>query len=142
MLIGIYVFAQLVVPHRHSCIKVSSFACITGVVLGGAASASLKILLHRYRCNVYGDPYMWKGPGTAFVNHLSFSKLDLSFPCGHTTVTCAVATCLYQVVILVSHKFQQPSKVWLLVCIYIVVLVSRVSDCYHWTSDATFGVCF
>lgn len=147
VLIGIYIFAQLVLPHRHSCIKVSSFACITGVVLGGAASASLKILLHRYRPNAYGDPYMWKGPGTAVVNHLSFSKLDLSFPCGHTTVTCAVATCLYQVVILVSHKFLRPSnwlKVWLLVCIYfypIVVLVSRVSDCYHWTSDATFGVC-
>ena len=87
VLIGIYVFAQLVVPHRHSCIKVSSFACITVVVLGGAASTSLKILLHRYRPNAYGDPYMWKEPGTAVVNHFSFSKLDLSFPCGHTTVT-------------------------------------------------------
>lgn len=146
VLIGTYVFTQLVIPHRHSCIKVSLFACITGVVLGGVTSASLKILLHRYRPNAYGDPYMWKGPGTAVVNHLSFSKLDLSFPCGHTTVTCAVATCLYQVILQVGYKIQHPSnwlKVWLLVCLYfypIVVLVSRVSDCYHWTSDATFGV--
>ena len=146
VLIGTYVFAQLVIPHRHGCIKVSLFACITGVVLGGVTSASLKILLHRYRPNAYGDPYMWKGPGTAVVNHLSFSKLDLSFPCGHTTVTCAVATCLYQVILQVGYKIQHPSnwlKMWLLVCLYfypIVVLVSRVSDCYHWTSDATFGV--
>ena len=146
VLIGTYVFAQLVIPHKHGCIKVSLFACITGVVLGGVTSASLKILLHRYRPNAYGDPYMWKGPGTAVVNHLSFSKLDLSFPCGHTTVTCAVATCLYQVILQVGYKIQHPSnwlKVWLLVCLYfypIVVLVSRVSDCYHWTSDATFGV--
>ena len=146
VLIGTYVFAQLVIPHRQRCIKVSLFACITGVVLGGVTSASLKIFLHRYRPNAYGDPYMWKGPGTAVVNHLSFSKLDLSFPCGHTTVTCAVATCLYQVVLHVGYKIQHPSnwlKVWLIVCLYfypIVALLSRVSDCYHWTSDATFGV--
>ena len=78
VLIGIYV----VVPHRHSCIKVSSFACITGVVLGGAASASLKMLLHRYRPNAYGDPYMWKGPGTAVVNHLSFPSWTSLFLVG------------------------------------------------------------
>lgn len=145
VLIGIYVFAQLCLPHKHHHIKVTLFACIAGVVLGGVASGSFKILLHRYRPNAYGNPYMWKGPGTTVVNHLAFSKLDLSFPAGHTTVTCAVATCLYQAVLLNCSycKLSNCLKMWLILCMYFypfVVLVSRVSECYHWTSDATFGV--
>ena len=145
VLIGTYVFAQLCLPRKHHHIKVTLFACIAGVVLGGVTSGSFKILLHRYRPNAYGDPYMWKGPGTAVVNHLHFSKLDLSFPAGHTTVTSAVATCLYQA-LLANHRYLKLSnclKLWLILCMYFypfVVMVSRVSECYHWTSDATFGV--
>ena len=143
VLIGVYVVSLLLVTHRHSKIRHTLFACVAGVVLGGVISGSFKILLHRYRPNAYGDPYKWTGPGTAVVNHLSFSKLDLSFPAGHTTVTSAVATCLY---IAIIQSLDVCSVIWklgLALLIYIfpaVVLVSRVGDCYHWTSDAAFGV--
>lgn len=144
VLIGVYVVSLLFVTHRHSTIRHTLFACVAGVVLGGVTSGSFKILLHRYRPNAYGDPYKWTGPGTAVVNHLAFSKLDLSFPAGHTTVTSAVATCLY---ISIIQSIDACSIIWklgLALLLYIfpaAVLVSRVGDCYHWTSDAAFGVC-
>ncbi len=144
VLIGTYIFAQLIIPREFGHIKLALFASIAGVVLGGVTSGSFKILLHRYRPNAYGNPYIWTGPATTVVNHLKFSKLDLSFPAGHTTVTSAVATCLYHAVV---HSAERQLPKWfnllLAVCLYVfpcVVLVSRVSDCYHWTSDAVFGV--
>lgn len=145
MLIGTYTLCQLFLPPRNSLIKKSLFASIAGVVLGGVTSGSCKILFHRYRPNAYGNPYMWTGPGVTTVNHLRFSKLDLSFPAGHTTVTSAVATCWYAFLVL---NFRQLCvspciNLLLLFCLYInpvLVLMSRVSECCHWTSDATFGV--
>ena len=143
VLIGVYVVSLLLVPSKNTILRQSLFACVAGVVLGGITSGSFKILLHRYRPNAYGDPYKWTGPGTAVVNHLAFSKLDLSFPAGHTSVTSAVATCLC-VALLQSVKVC--SAIWkiciaiLLYTFPVVVLVSRVGDCYHWTSDAAFGV--
>ena len=145
VLIGVYVVSLLTLPSKFTLLRRTLFSCVAGVVLGGLSSAFLKILLHRYRPNAYGDPYKWSGPGTAVVNHMAFSKLDLSFPAGHTTITSAVATCLY-VGFLQSVK-ASTSVVWkvcialLLFSFPIAVLVSRVGDCYHWTSDATFGVC-
>lgn len=146
MLIGTYTLSQIFLPPENSLIKRILFASIAGVILGGVTSGTLKILFHRYRPNAYGDPYMWKGPGLTTVNHLSFSKLDLSFPAGHTTVTTAVATCWYQLTATCNFKNMFISncvQFALLMCFYIhplVVLVSRVSDCCHWTSDASFGV--
>lgn len=145
MLISMYILSQIFLPPKNSLIKSALFASITGVVLGGVTSGSFKILFHRYRPNAYGDPYMWKGPGLTTVDHLQFSKLDLSFPAGHTTVTSAVATCWYA---FIQLHFQQlcfsPCMNLLVLCfLYInpfLVLVSRVSECCHWTSDATFGV--
>lgn len=143
VVIGVFV-VSLVLPMKHNILRQALFCCVAGVVLGGVTSGSFKILLHRYRPNAYGDPYKWTGPGTTVVNHLSFSKLDLSFPAGHTCVTSAVATCLC-VALLQSLKIPSISwKLFIAVLLYIfplVVLVSRVGDCYHWTSDATFGVC-
>lgn len=144
-LIGTFVLAQLLLPKENWIIKNILFGCISSVVLSGVISGALKLLLHRYRPNAYGNPYMWTGPSTATVNHMAFSKLDLSFPCGHTTVSMSVATCLFLGIMhnlkpcLLSLKF----KIFLVVCLYfypVVVLISRVSECYHWTSDATFGV--
>lgn len=145
MLIGLYVLAKLMLPSENKLIKKSLFASIAGVVMGGVASASCKIILHRYRPNAYGNPYMWTGPGTQIVNHWMFSKLDLSFPAGHTTVTTAVATCFYSTITTNCECVGSRRRldVWLIICLYlypIVVLLSRVSDCYHWTSDASFGV--
>lgn len=145
VLIGTYIFAQLTAPRKFQHIKIALFASIAGVVLGGVTSGSFKILIHRYRPNAYGNPYFWTGPATTVVNHLKFSKLDLSFPAGHTTVTSAVATCLYQMVMCYTGAPSLPKwlRILLAVCVYVypfVVLVSRVSDCYHWTSDAVFGV--
>ena len=144
VLVGVYVVSLLLAPSNHSTLRLTLFACVAGVVLGGVTSGSFKILLHRYRPNAYGDPYKWKGPGTAVVNHLSFSKLDLSFPAGHTTVTCAVATCLYVAVLQRVRVSSVVGKALMAFIIYmfpVAVLVSRVGDCYHWTSDAAFGVC-
>ena len=145
MLIGTYTLSQIFLPPKNSLIKSALFASIAGVVLGGVISGSFKILFHRYRPNAYGDPYMWKGPSLTTVDHLQFSKLDLSFPAGHTTVTSAVATCWYA---FIQLHFQQlcfsPCMNLLVLCFLYVnpllVLVSRVSECCHWTSDATFGV--
>ena len=143
VLIGVYAMSQFVL-HRYSKIRRTLFACVAGVVLGGVTSGFFKILIHRYRPNAYGDPYKWTGPGTAVVNHLAFSKLDLSFPAGHTTVTSAVATSLYTSVI---QSTCTPSITWriglalLLYSFPVAVLISRVGDCYHWSSDAAFGVC-
>ena len=144
MLIGTYALAKLMLPPECKMIKRALFASIAGVVMGGVASASCKIILHRYRPNAYGNPYMWTGPGTQIVNHYAFSKLDLSFPAGHTTITTAVATCLYST-ITANCKCASSRRldVWLIICLYLypfIVLMSRVSDCYHWTSDASFGV--
>ena len=145
MLIGTYALAKLMLPPEHKMIKRALFASIAGVVMGGVASATCKIILHRYRPNAYGNPYMWTGPGTQIVNHLAFSKLDLSFPAGHTTITTAVATCLYSTITTNCECVSSTKRldVWLIICLYlypVIVLLSRVSDCYHWTSDASFGV--
>ena len=146
MLIGVYILSQLFLPPENSLIKKTLFASIAGVVMGGVISGSFKILFHRYRPNAYGDPYMWKGPGMTTVNHLKFSKLDLSFPAGHTTVTSAVATCWYTFLMLsLEHvcSITSCTNLFVLLCIYanpLMVLLSRVSECCHWTSDATFGV--
>ena len=149
MLIGTYVLSQLLLPRENWIIKKVLFGCISGVVLSGVTSGAMKMLLHRYRPNAYGNPYMWTGPGTATVNHLAFSKLDLSFPCGHTTVSTSIATCLYFGVmhnLQLSHSSSRSSlmfKAFLVVCVYfypVIVLVSRISECNHWTSDAIFGV--
>lgn len=145
MLIGTYTLSQIFLPPKNSLIKSALFASIAGVVLGGVTSGSFKILFHRYRPNAYGNPYMWQGPGMVTVNHLEFSKLDLSFPAGHTTVTSAVATCWYVFIMLDLHQLCLSPCVNLLILLSIyvhpvLVLLSRVSECYHWTSDATFGV--
>ena len=145
MLIGTYTLCQIFLPPKNSLIKKALFASIAGVVLGGVSSGSLKLLFHRYRPNAYGNPYMWTGPGMTFVNHLKFSKLDMSFPAGHTTVTSAVATCWYVFLVLsFKHSCLSPGiNLFLLLCFYlnpVLVLLSRVSECYHWTSDTTFGV--
>ena len=145
MLIGVYTLSQIFLPPNNSVIKKALFASIAGVVLGGVTSGCFKVVFHRYRPNAYGDPYMWKGPSMTTVNHLKFSKLDLSFPAGHTTVTTAVATCWY---VFSRFSFKQLCispcfNMFMLLCFYVnplLVLVSRVSECYHWTSDATFGV--
>ena len=144
MLIGTYILAQLILPQDCKVVKKTLFASITGVVMGGVVSASFKILIHRYRPNAYGNPYMWTGPGAKVVNHWEFSKLDLSFPAGHTTVTSAVATCLFST-IMGNCNCRKSLTVWLILCFYfypIIVLLSRVTDCYHWTSDASFGVSY
>ncbi len=145
VLIGTFVFSRILFPQAYSHVNRALFACIGGVVLGGVICGSFKILFHRYRPNAYGNPYMWTGPGMTTVNHLAFSKLDLSFPAGHTTVTTAVATCLYMSVTmnLAGVKVSRWTSLLLLLCLYVhpvLVLLSRVSDCYHWTSDASFGV--
>ena len=144
MLIGTYILAQLLLPKENWTIKKVLFGCISGVVLSGVTSGAIKVLLHRYRPNAYGNPYLWTGPGTATVNHMSFSKLDLSFPCGHTTVTMSIAACLYLGVMdSLTYSSSLRLKLFLILCVYfypMVVLVSRVSECYHWTSDAIFGV--
>ena len=145
MLIGTYTLSQIFLPPKNSLIKSALFASIAGVVLGGVTSGSFKILFHRYRPNAYGNPYMWQGPGMATVNHLKFSKLDLSFPAGHTTVTSAVATSWYVLIMLDLHQLclSPCINILILLSLYvhpILVLLSRVSECYHWTSDATFGV--
>ena len=144
MLIGVYVLAQLLLPPDCKLVKKTLFGSITGVVMGGVVSASFKILIHRYRPNAYGNPYMWTGPGAKVVNHWQFSKLDLSFPAGHTTVTSAVATCLFSTIVN-NRNCRKSLTVWLILCFYfypIVVLLSRVTDCYHWSSDASFGVSY
>ena len=148
VLIGTYVLSQLLLPRENWIIKRVLFGCISGVVLSGVTSGALKMLLHRYRPNAYGNPYMWTGPSTATVNHLSFSKLDLSFPCGHTTVSTSIATCLYYGVMYSLQLSQSRTssmrfKIFLVLCVFlypVIVLISRVSECNHWTSDAIFGV--
>ena len=148
VLIGMYVLSQIFLPRENWTIKKVLFGCISGVILSGVTSGALKLLLHRYRPNAYGNPYIWTGPSTATINHLAFSKLDLSFPCGHTSVSTSVATCLYYGVMYCLQMSTEcrPSlrfKVFLVVSIFsypILVLISRVSECYHWTSDAIFGV--
>jgi len=144
MLIGVYVLALLILPPDCKLVKKTLFGSITGVVMGGVVSASFKILIHRYRPNAYGNPYMWTGPGAKVVNHWQFSKLDLSFPAGHTTVTSAVATCLFSTIIN-NGNCRKSLTIWLILCFYfypIIVLLSRVTDCYHWSSDASFGVSY
>ena len=145
MLIGIYILSQVFLPRENASIKRCFFGCISGVVMSGVCSGTLKLLFHRYRPNAYGNPYMWQGPGSAVVNHFAFSKLDLSFPAGHATVTTSVATCLHQALLreMSAHTGSNWLRCWMTVLLYfypVVVLVSRVSDCYHWTSDAVFGV--
>ena len=142
-LIGVYVVSLLMVPSKNRTLRLTIFACVAGIVLGGVLSGSLKILIHRYRPNAYGNPYKWTGPGTTVVNHLAFSKLDLSFPAGHTSVTSAVATCLYLGLLESHNKASLIWRVYVMILLYMfpmAVLVSRVGDCYHWNSDATFGV--
>ena len=144
-LIGVYVVSLLIVPSRFTLLRLTLFSCVAGVVLGGVLSGSLKIVLHRYRPNAYGDPYKWAGPGTTVVNYLAFSKLDLSFPAGHTSVTSAVATCLYVGLMKSKKDCSIAWNVCVILLLYMFpvdVLVSRVGDCYHWNSDATFGVCY
>ena len=142
-LIGVYLVTLFIVPSKQKILRLTIFACVAGIVLGGVLSGTLKILIHRYRPNAYGDPYQWTGPSTTVVNHLAFSKLDLSFPAGHTSVTSAVATCLYLGLLESHDRAPLTWRVCVVILLYmfpVAVLVSRVGDCYHWNSDATFGV--
>ena len=144
LLIGLFILSQLFLPREFATAKGAFFGCISGVILSGIVSGSLKLLFHRYRPNAYGNPYYWTGPSTTHVNHLYFSKLDLSFPCGHTSITSVIATCLYLALTHGNKRcFSRIMNIWLIVCLYFypcLVMVSRVSDCYHWASDGMFGV--
>ena len=145
VLIGIYVLSQIFLPQENASTKRTFFGCIAAVVMSGLCSGMLKLLFHRCRPMAYGNPYMWSGPGLPAVHHPEHSKLDLSFPAGHPTVTTAMATCLHQALSkgMSAHTGSNWLWWWMTVLLYfypVVVLVNRVSDCYHWPSDVVFGV--
>ena len=88
------------------------------------------------------------GPGLQVINHLKFSKLDLSFPCGHATVTFAACYVLYRGILTFINNNRpnyQPSttmKLALGVVIFIFPTftgLSRVVRCKHWASDVLAG---
>ena len=58
-------------------------------------------------------------------------------------MTSAVATCLYLGLLESHDRAPLTWRVCVVILLYmfpVAVLVSRVGDCYHWNSDATFGV--
>ena len=148
VLITLAVFTQFVVPKQYELVRHLFFRAVLSQVVGGLISAAMKITIHRFRPNAYGDPWWFTGPGLQVINHLKFSKLDLSFPCGHATVTFAACYVLYRGVLAFINNNRpnyQPStmmKLALGVVIFIFPTftgLSRVVRCKHWASDVLAG---
>lgn len=67
------------VPHARSLVRSLIVAdaqiarmfhtAVKAAVVGGAISAGLKMLVHRYRPNAYGDPLRLLGPALTTINH-------------------------------------------------------------------------
>jgi len=147
-LITIAVFAQLIVPKQYELVRHIFFRAVLAQVIGGMISAFLKIIFHRFRPIAYGDPLMFEGPGLQVVNHMAFSKLDLSFPCGHATITFATCYVFYRG-IFAFIKSNRPSfepsqnmrySIGTLIFIFSCLTgLSRIAHCKHWASDVLAG---
>lgn len=147
-LITVSVFAQIAVPKQYELARHILFRAVLAQVIGGSISAFLKIMFHRFRPMAYGDPLMFQGPGFQVVNHMEFSKLDLSFPCGHATITFATCYVFYKG-ILAFIKSNRPNFELTPTMKYSIGIVlftfssltglSRIAHCKHWASDVLAG---
>ena len=142
-------YSQLIVPKKYELIRNIFTRCVLVQIIGGAVSAGLKMCFHRYRPLTYGDPMKFTGPGFQIVDNGSFSNIDLSFPCGHATVTFGTAFVIYKG-IFVFLKTNRPNfnpKWWIKFSIASFILIfpfftgiSRISGCKHWASDVYCGL--
>lgn len=139
--VTLFVMAHVAIPDRYWRLRRMFVRAVSAPVIGGIVSAVLKISFHRFRPVAYGSTTTFGGPGVRVVDHTAFSKLDLSFPCGHTTVTFATS------VVLAAEltrflRWNRPSvsehalkltraAVFVLPC---CIVLSRVVDCVHWPS--------
>ena len=147
MVIVMLIAAQILTLPTQRIVRTMSFHAIKGLVFGGAVSATVKFLSHRYRPIAYVDPLKWTGPALTYVDHSAFSKLDMSFPCGHSTVTSAAAFCIaYHGQRLIRTSFPNAGifpevLVWASTMFYpTLVVVARAMQCVHWPSDAVAGL--
>jgi hypothetical protein len=141
-LVVMYVFGELATlsPRARRYLQVP----LTAVVYTGVVCASLKIVVHRERPMVRGEPYIFSGVSTTWRNAAGFSKVDLSLPSGHVAVTMAVARCLVQ---LWMKDFHPTATHWIsgavrglpFYMISIIVGLSRSCGCKHWPSDCVIG---
>ena len=136
-------------------------APLIATVYAGVTSALIKGLVHRERPMSFGDPLIFSGPSLQWRSVQGFSKLDMSLPSGHVSVTLAVAHCLHRLW-LVDHGAMATSrtdasnrpqarmgKIRSLVTTFIrsaafyvlpcVTAISRASRCAHWPSDTIIG---
>ena len=148
VLVTLAIFAQLIVPKQYELLRHLFFRTVLGQVVGGLISAGVKITVHRFRPVAYGDPLWFGGPGLQTVNHLEFSKLDLSFPCGHATVTFATCYILYKGILAFINNNRPNYNLSIVMRLAIGAAIfifpaftglSRVADCLHWTSDVFAG---
>ena len=149
VLIMLAIFTQIIVPQQYDLLRHVFFKAVLAQVVGGFISAMLKMTFHRFRPIAYGDPLMFTGPGLRVVDHFSFSKLDLSFPCGHAAVTFATCYVFYKGIFAFIKNNRStfvPSQ-FMKFCIGMVIFIfssftglSRVVHCKHWTSDVIAGV--
>jgi len=149
VLIMLAVFTQIIVPQQYELVRHVFFKAVLAQVVGGFISAMLKLTFHRFRPIAYGDPLMFTGPGLKVVDHWSFSKLDLSFPCGHAAVTFATCYVFYQGVFafiqnnrstFVPSQFMRFSIGTVIFIFSSLTGLSRVVHCKHWASDVIAGV--
>ena len=56
VLITLAVFTQFIVPKQYELVRHLFFRAVLSQVVGGLISAAMKITIHRFRPNAYGDP--------------------------------------------------------------------------------------
>ena len=105
----------------------ASSAALQAMLTGGIAAVTLKLLVHRVRPEeqLNFDPYQFNGA--------SFSRDNLSFPSGHSTIAFALASSIAS---FYEHDLR------LAIPLYAVASLTafqRIYDFKHWPSDVLAG---
>jgi len=107
----------------HSeAVSQAAYRAVLSGALAGTISAAIKIAVGRARPFQGGDPSQFR----------AFSRLDASFPSGHTTFAMAIASSL-------AHSIKPHWPAVLLYGATAVTGFARINDDKHWLSDVAAG---
>lgn len=122
---------------KNQKMKTTTLLATQAYITGGAVEAVVKTLSGRTRPSVYGpnaeaEP-TFKGPFGKMSTNYGGTKINSSFPSGHTTVAFAAAT-----VFALEYK----NRPWIPIFAYSaasLIGLSRITENRHWTTDVLVG---
>lgn len=117
-----YILAEIF-PDRK--LRKTTLLSLESLLISGLFVQTLKFTFHRHRPDQYFLYDQFDGP--------SFSSRNLSFPSGHTAVAFSVLT------VFASEYADEPGVAPIAYTLATLVMLSRVHDFTHWSSDAFFA---